>query len=159
MAWRKLRNLESSLKDFLDAQIVSDVLVGENGTTVTTRVGRKNDDDWTLPCISFYVESETLERAYIGSNTRFENHLIIFDVYASNEGERLDLAKWLSDTINDGWQHYSYVYNPSNPELPTKTAGGWVSLNFLTNTRVNLGQTVSEFDSHRHRISVNVWIT
>jgi len=158
MAWGKLRNLQASLKDFLDAQIVIDSLVGDDGTTVTVRVGRKNDNNWVLPCISLYVESEDLtKRIAIGSNKRDEKELIIIDIYANNDGERIDFAKWLTDSINNGWQFYSYVYNPSNPELPTKNAGDWVSVDFLTNTKVKLGQNVDIIDAHRHRVSINVW--
>ena len=58
MTWRQIRNLENSLKDFLDTQIASDSLVGENGNTVTVRIGRKADDDFTMPCITVYQESK-----------------------------------------------------------------------------------------------------
>ena len=156
--FRLYRNLENSLKDFLDTSISNDSLTGENGETINVYVGRKNDDNWSLPCISLYLESETLERFEIGSNKRQNIQLIIIDIYANSEGERLDLAKWLVDTINDGWTYYTYAYNSSTPESPTKTAGGLVNVNFNTNTRVALGQNVDEFDAHRHRISITVWI-
>lgn len=159
MTWRLYRNLENSLKDFLDTQISNDSLIGENGNSIPVRVGRKEDDNWTIPCISVYMESETSERFEIGSNNRDERELLIIDIYASNEGERLDLAKWVTDAINNGFRYYAYTYNASNPESPTKVAGGLVNVNFLTNTRVNLGQNISEIDAHRHRISVNVWVS
>jgi len=159
MTWRLYRSLENSLKDFIDAQITSDSLKAEDGSDISVRIGRKEDDNWTLPCISLYNDSETLERFEIGSNKRDDRQLIIIDLYAMNEGERLDLAKFLVDAINDGWRYYSYSYNPSNPESPTKVAGGWVNVNFVENTRVALGQNVDVFDAHRHRISINVWIS
>ena len=148
MTWRLYRSLENSLKDFIDAQITSDSLKAEDGSDISVRIGRKEDDNWTLPCISLYNDSETLERFEIGSNKRDDRQLIIIDLYAMNEGERLDLAKFLVDAINDGWRYYSYSYNPSNPESPTKVAGGWVNVNFVENTRVALGQNVDVFDAH-----------
>lgn len=157
--WQVPRCLENSLKDFLDTEIATDSVTDINGVAVPVRVGRKNDDNWTLPCISLYMESETLERFELGSNNRDVRELIIIDIFATNEGERLDLSKWLVNAINDGWRYYSYTYNSSNPELPTKTAGGLVNVNFLTNTRVNLGQNIDESDAHRHRVSINVWIS
>ena len=159
MTWRLYRNIENSLKDFLDIEISNDSLTAEDGSSIVVRVGRKEDDNWTLPCISLYVESETLERFEIGSNKRDDRQLIIIDIYATNEGERLDLAKWLIDTINDGWRYYTYSYNSSNPESPTKVAGGWTSVDFLENTRVTLGQNIDIWDAHRQRISINVWIS
>jgi len=159
LAWGILRNLENSIKDFLDTEIITDSVTDINGVNIPVRVGRKNDDNWTLPCISLYNESETLSRFEIGSNNRDARELIIIDIYATNEGERLDLAKWLTDTINNGLRYYTYTYKPSNPESPTKVAGGWINVDFLTNTRVSLGQNISEIDAHRHRVSVNVWIS
>jgi len=159
LVWGKYRNLENSLKDFLDAQIISDSIIGENGNSIPVIVGRKNSKNWTLPCISLYVDAETLERFELGSNLRDERELLIIDIYASNEGERLDLANWLNISLNNGWRYYTYAENPSDRENPIKTTGGLVNVNFLTNSRVNLGQNVSEVDSHRHRITINVWIS
>jgi len=160
MPWCKATNLEDSLKDKLDTQIVTDSLVGDNGKPVTVRIGMKRSDEWTYPCITVYQESEDLtSRLYIGSNKRDEKDLIIIEIYATNDKERKFLAKWLTDTINNGWQFYTYAYNPSNPELPLKTIGDWVNVDFLTNIKVKLGQNISEIDQNRHRISINTWIS
>ena len=159
LAWQLYRNLENSLKDFLDAKIVTDSVTDINGIKVPVWVGRKEDDNWTLPCISLYMESETLIPFEIGSTLKDDRQLIIIDIYATNEGERLDLSKWLTATINDGWRYYSYSPNIITPESPTKVAGGLVNVDFLTNTRVNLGQNSDEIDAHRHRVTINVWIS
>ncbi len=159
MTWRLYRNLENSFKDFLDTSIASDSLVDEKGNAIPVRIGRKNDSNWTIPFFSVYMESETLENFEIGSNLKDDRQLMVLDVYASNEGERLDLTKWLVDIINDGLRYYSYTYNPLTPEAPTAVAGGWVNINFLTNARVNLGQNVAKADAHRHQVTVSVWIS
>jgi len=158
LAWQEIRNIENSLKFFLDTEVVTDGVTDIKGTGVPIRIGRKNDDNWTLPCIAVYCESETDPRSFIGSNRRIVTYLIQIEIYATNEGERQDLAKWVTDTINDGWRYYTYVPNLSDPDNPTKTASGWARIDFLINTRVNLGQTVDLVDSHRHRISINVQI-
>jgi len=159
LAWQKQRCLENSLKDFLDAQVITDSVTDIKGNNISIRVGRKNDDNWTLPCISLFVESGTMERDEIGSNHRDERDLMVIDIYATDEGERLDLAKWLTDSINDGWTYYNYTYNSGNSELPIKTQAGLVHLNFLTNTRVQLGQNVDVEDAHRHNVTINVWVS
>ena len=46
-----------------------------------------------------------------------------------------------------------------NPDSPTKVAENLVNVNFLTNGAVNLGQTVSEIDSNRHRLTINTYFT
>ena len=158
LAWQLYRNLENSLKDFLDTEIVNDSVTDINNKLIPVRVGRKEDENWTLPCISVYMESELLTPFEIGSVLKDERQLLIIDIYATNEGERLDVAKWLTTKINNGLRYYSYTPDINTPESPTKVAGGWVNVDFLTNTRINLGQNVDYIDAHRHRVSINVWI-
>lgn len=159
LAWQFWRNLENSLKDFLDTEISNDSVTDINGVSIPVRVGEKQSNIPQLPGIAVYVESETLSRLEIGSNIRDKRELIIIDIYATNSGERKDLANWLVGAINDGWRYNSYTPNINTPESPTKVAGGWMSLNFLTNTKVKLGQNVSEIDAHRHRVSISAWLT
>jgi len=157
--WGIYRNIENSLKDFLTEKVTEDSVTDINGTEVPVRVGRKTDNDWTLPCITVYLDNEIAERAFVGSNQRFDSYLLMIDIFATNEGERLDLAGWVKSTINDGFRYYASTPNESDPYNPTKVAGGLVNINFLTNARVALGQNVDAEDAHRHRISVLTWIS
>lgn len=159
LVWQLYRNLENSLKYFLDTQVIADSVTDIDGNNVSIYVGRKSDNTWTIPCITISFDIETNTRLEIGSNLRDDRYLIILDIYATNEGERLDLAKWLRDSLEDGFRYYSYTYNISNPDSPTKVAGGLVNVDFLTNTRVDLGQNVDTVDAHRHRISIQTWIS
>lgn len=159
LSWQLYRNEENSLKEFLDSKIIADSVTDSNGNLIPIRIGRRESNDWTIPCITLYCESEVSQRFECGSNKRFDQQLIILDIYATDEGERLDLAKWLTDTINDGWRYYSYASDSINREHPAKVEGGWINVNFLTNTRVILGQNIDPIDAHRHRISIQVWIS
>jgi len=156
---RFTRNLERSLKDFLDTNIVTDGVTDINGTSVPVRVGRKEDNDWSLPCIALYQESETSPKFEIGSNLTDDRFLIIIDIFATNARERKNLARWLKEELKNGFRYYSYAYNIANPEAPIKTAGGLVNVDFLTNGPVNLGQNTSEIDANRHRLTINTWIS
>ena len=158
MSWDLYRGIQYSLKDFLVAEAASDSLVDSDGESINFQIGRRNDQNWELNTITIYLESETSERAYVGSNQRFETYLVIIDIYAKTEIDRYFLARWTTEAINDGWQNYTYTYNAGNPELPTKSTNGYARINFLSNTRVALGQTISEFDRNRHRISILVEI-
>lgn len=159
LSWGLYNNLEYSLKEFLDTKISFDEIKDNNGVLIPIRVGKREDNDWTLPCITVYFESENAPRLEIGSNKRQDIQSIIIDIFATNDTERKSLAKWVTDTINNGFTYYSYSPNPSNPDSPTKVEGGLVTLNFLTNAPVALGQNISEIDAHRHRILINVWVS
>lgn len=152
MVWSTYRNLEASLQDHLEE------VAEEDGLNVNIRVGRKNDSNFQLPCIVCYFESETSERLEIGSNNTFDRKLFIFDIFATSEGERLDLAEWLKEAIRNGWEWYSYSSNEEEPLKPTKTKEGRVTINFLSNSRITLGNNVDPIDAYRHRITVQVWM-
>ena len=160
LAWQLYRNIENSFKEFLETEISTDSVTDINGNAVTVEVCRKESDDWSLPCIRGYWDSETPEgRLELGSNKRLESQLFIIEIYATNEGERMDLAKWVKDTINNGFRYYAYTPNPSLPDSPTKVSGNWLHLDFISNNRVNLGENVDWVDAHRHRISVKLFMT
>lgn len=158
MAWDFYTSIEASLKDFLEDLASSENLVDSDGETINFRIGRKNEANWELNTIAIYLESQTSERIFVGSNQRDERFLIIIDIFAKNEIDRLMLARWVTESINDGFQAYTYSTNVSTPETPDVVALGWASINFLSNTRVALGQNIDEIDAHRHRISINIWI-
>jgi len=160
LVWQLYRNIENSLKDFLDTSIASDSVTDYDGNAVTVRIGRKEDNAWTLPTIAVYYDAEDSERLEIGSNKRIKLHLLIIDIYAINEGQRIDLAAWLSAKIENGFRYYTYTVDPGNPETPTKVAGGLVNIeDFISNTRIELAQNVDAFDAHRHRVSIQTWIS
>ncbi|MHA2013379.1 MAG: hypothetical protein ACTSWG_13495 [Candidatus Helarchaeota archaeon] len=155
--WSLYRSIEASLYDFITTQAISDSLTDIAGNSINFAVGRKNKNSPSLPLITLYWDSDpTHDITFIGSFTRFGPHTLIIDIYALTETDRLDLTKWVVDTINNGWTYYSYA-DSANPDSPTKTESGRINVQaFLENTRVNLGQTIDETDAHRHRISISV---
>lgn len=155
LSWGKIRCLENSLVDFLNAELVTDTIKDINGTQIVARVGRKEDNDWNLPVITAYVDNISLPKLFVGENTTLNTYLIVIDIYATNEGERIDLAQWVEDNIKNGFRYYTYTPNVSNPNSPTKVAGRLIGVTFVTNTRVALGQNVDLIDAHRHRITIN----
>lgn len=159
MSWNLYDSLESSLIYFLESSASSDNLKDSEGNSIYFRLARKNDDDWQLNLVTVAFESQTSERIFVGSNQRDERFLVIIDIFAKTEIDRTMLARWVTTTINNGFQYYTFSTNLSTPDTPDRVAGGWCSLNFLTNIRVSLGQNVDEIDAHRHRISVQIWIT
>jgi len=158
--WGLYRNLENSVKDFLDEEVFEDNVTDKNNALVPVRIGRKNSNDWSLPCISVYLDAENSPtRLYVGSNLRDRKFLLIFDIYATEEGERLDLASWLTKKLENGFRYYEYTQDAGDPENPTKTVNGLVNIDtFINNIRVKLGDNVDSVDAHRHRISLTVWI-
>jgi hypothetical protein len=159
LEWSEIRCLENSIKDFLDDKISANLITDLAGDAIPVYIKNQTIEAWSLPCITLGVESVTSQRFYIGSNKRDDKYLIIFDIFAQDEGQRIDLACWLKDIINDGLRYREYRPNSSTPTEPTYEEQGWIGVDFINNSRINLGQDASEIDAHRHRITVSVWIS
>ena len=150
--WGTIVNIESSLKDFLQAAATADSL------TVDIDVAEENSDGWTLPRIVIDNDSDQDPRLELGSNKREKTALIIIDIHAKNAFERNLLANWVKTEINDGFDYYKYSSDVNNRMVPIKTQSGYVSFNYVTSQKVRLGDNVNEYDKWRYRISINAWI-
>lgn len=160
LPWGLYTNLAESTKFYLTSEISSDGIVDYNGNNIVVDIARKKDDNWTIPRITIlYSQENDLGQLFIGNTLRDDRHLLIFDIYAEDEPQRLDLAKWLRDKLIDGWRYYSYATNPSDRDIPIKTAGGLINLDtILSNSKVFENVNVSEIDANRHRISITIWV-
>lgn len=160
LEWKTRRNLEDSLKEFLESQISTSSLTAfheGNNVPIHVRVGFPTDSSWTLPVISEYVDNKTSERFLVGSNKRYKNWLMILEIRALDDGMRMDLAEWVAETINEGFPYYEYAPNGASPNSPTKTLAGNVNVEFLSDLPVRL-PNVDKIDLFRHRITISVEI-
>lgn len=157
--WQLRRNLENSLAEFLQTESVG-VTVWYKGSdnTIDIRVGKSPRDDWKLPVIANYMSDKTAPRGFVGNNKRLKSYLMVIDVRALDDGMRSDLAEWLTDTINEGFDYYEYEPNPADPDNEIKTLSGKVSVEFITDSPIDAGIDADQFDKYRHNISVSLTI-
>ncbi len=157
--WQLRRNLESSLVEFLQNQSIGVTLFFKGSdTTIDVRVGNAPQDAWKLPNISVYMDTKLAPRGFIGNNKRLPSYLMIIDVRALDDGMRSDLAEFVTDTINNGFDFFEYQPNSADPNNPIKTLSGKVSVEFVTDTPVRGVVDADAFDKYRHNISVNLTI-
>lgn len=162
VAWGILNNIENSMTEFLQGEITSQSLTVPddkgNPKTPEVRVGFENSGDWSLPVISLYGDQRVSPRGFVGSNLRIQTYLVVIDIRALNIGMQNNLADWLELTINDGFPYYEYQPTIGDPENPTKTLAGYVSLEFISNLPVRLGDTADMFEKYRQNITVSCYI-
>lgn len=157
--WQLRRNLENSLAEFLQTEAVGvTVFFKGSSTDIDVRVGNAPQDNWKIPNISVYLDTRTAPRGFVGNNKRLKSYLMIIDIRASDDGMRSDLAEWVSDTINDGFDFYDYQPNSGDPDNPLKTLSGKVSVEFITDTPIRPVVDADAFDKYRHNISVSLSI-
>lgn len=152
-------NLENSLYEFLSGKVTSESLtvIGNDGSTITPqiKIGWQLDSTWTLPVISLYVDSTIRDRAFVGNNRRIEEFLIIIDIRALNDGMQKNLTRWVMEQINDGFIFYEYT--PAGAS-PTKSEAGYVTVDFVSNIAVRLGEDANEADKYRQNVTISAMI-
>jgi hypothetical protein len=149
MSYRLSRNLEASLVQWLEEGLA------EDWANWTIRVVKAftQAHDGTLPaiCVNFVTANPT--QLEIGSSTWLKNPEVSFRLFCRNDGERLDLASWLLDKLEESIDYYEYTI--TDGEISQQTLVGKIvvgeilkDIKELTNTE-NLVQT----DKFRHNIT------
>jgi len=164
LTWQEPTNLENSIAEFLDDQIAQSTLtlLDANGIPVVpiVRIGRTFNVNWSLPMIQLYFDDTPVIRDIeLGSNLKEINYLIIFEIRCALPGQEINLGKWVENTLNNGFEYYDYSPNSVNPNSPSKTQVGRVSLKFITSRPVSVGDDVELFDKYRYRLSIQCWIS
>lgn len=159
LAWQIRRNLENSLAEFLESE-ASSVTVFYKGAeqSIDVRVGNAPQDNWGMPNVSVYLDTRTAPRGFVGNNKRLKSYLMIIDVRALDDGMRSDLAEWVTDVINEGFDVYDYTPTVGNPENPTKVLSGKASVNFISDIPIRATENSNLYEKFRQNISVSVTI-
>lgn len=146
--FRETRNVELSCIEHLTTQI------NANWSGVSTVKTYQEATAATLPvvCIRLLDTGSTFQE--IGTTTLRHNYNIVIDIFAKSDGQRLDLADFLTDVIRDGWVYYEYFHTPGHPDQLSKTENGRVHLEMiLEDRRIDFFETVADQDKYRHIIS------
>ena len=104
------------------------------------------------------MDTKTAPRGFVGNNKRLPSYLMIIDIRTLDDGMRSDLAEWVTDTINEGFDFFDYQPNVGDPDNRLNTILGKVSVEFITDTPINGGIDADQFDKYRHNITVSLTI-
>ena len=153
MAYRNYRNLESSLIDYIVAELVTDGWTGIRTTKSFSEVYKG-----TLPCICINEEDSDVKRREIGSNSYLEDILISIRIFATSDGQRLDLASWMLSKIMPGTDYYTYIITSG---VAAKTLAGKITILEIIDNRKELKNTenLDATDRYRHLLSFRCRVT
>jgi hypothetical protein len=116
MAYRISRNIEASLIDRITTDLTTD---GWSGIFVEKTSAEIYGGHF--PAILVNVQEIIPEKLEIGSKTNLKYFTVYIRIFASNDGQRLDLSDWLFGKLEDDTNYYSYTIT-----------GGVVSAKVLT---------------------------
>lgn len=147
------RNIELSLLDFLQTNLNTDW----PGTTTAKTFNQVYAKNVSLPIVLVRLADTNVGRREVGSSTLENRYLIIIDIFARSDAQRLDMSYYIRDKVKDGWIHYDFSHTSGDKSTLTKTANGrdWVTA-WISDQRVDIFETTDEKDKYRHTMSFRV---
>lgn len=149
MAYRISRNLEASLIDKITSDLATDGWIGIRAVKAFSEVYAG-----ALPCICVNVIEIRPEKLEIGSKTYIEYFNVKINIFASNDGQRLDLADWLFEKLEDDVDYYTYII--TSGQVSSKILAGKIVITRWLGNRKELQNTedLELEDKYRHLLSV-----
>ena len=147
------RNVELSLLDYLETEINR----SWSGITIVKTFNQAYSKDTDLPIVCARLLDQTSTRLEIGSDTLDNRYGLVIDIFATSDGQRIDLADFILDKLKDGWIYHIFSQTSGSPTtLDTTPSGRCRVMSFIDNRRVDLGDNVDKKDRHRHTLSILV---
>lgn len=152
--FRTPRNVELSTAEYLDTNLAS----AWPGTTVLQTFAQVYAKSYDVPIVCVRLSDVQSSRLEVGSDALDERFLIVIDIFAKDDGQRLDLAAYIKGLLQTGWVNYEHsrVSGDTTGAL-SKTVDGrcWVT-QFVTDAKIDIGESVDTKDRYRHNISIRV---
>jgi hypothetical protein len=148
MAYRISRNLEASLIDRITANLATDGWTGIRIEKAFAEVYKG-----TLPCIVVNALEIRPEHLEVGSKTYLKYFTVNIRIFATSDGQRLDLSDWLLEKLEDDTDYY--VYTITNGVVSGKVLTGRIVITRILDNRKELVNTeiLEKEDRYRHLIS------
>ena len=150
MAYRNYRNLEASLIDYITYELAN----ASPPWVVRTEKAFAEVYKGTTPCICVSMEESDALSREIGSKSYLENILVSVRIFATSDGQRLDLASWMLSKIMPGLDYYTYTI--TSGVVSSKTLAGRILILETTANRKELknsGDNLAAIDRYRHILS------
>ena len=145
MGYRNYRNLEASLIDYIAAQFTAD---GWSG--IRTEKAFAEIYKGTLPAICVSMEESDAISREIGSKSYLENILVSIRIFATSDGQRLDLASWMLSKIMPGIDYYTYTITSGTVSSKILTGRVVILENTVNRKELKNVDNLDSIDRYRH---------
>lgn len=150
-AYRISRNIEGSI-----IQYIADEISGEwSDIHVEKTFSRIYDLELPGICIRCGVTEH--EKVEIGADSTVRSPQVLIDIFATSDGQRLDIKDFLIDILKSGFPYYEYTI--SNGTIQSKTENGRIRVLDITDTPINFDSDKEGLDPHdryRHLLTLTV---
>jgi hypothetical protein len=156
MAYRRSRNLEASLIDYLSTALTMD---GWTGIRCVKSLAQVYDGE--VPAILIYVQDTDTQKREVGGNLYLKFPTVYIRIFADNDGQRLDLADWILEKLEVASLPY-YQYTITNGVVSSKVLKGNIVIRSINRNEKELANTqpdtLDEEDRYRHLIELSCFI-
>ena len=149
--YRTNRNIEKSILDYLQAQVASD---WSNIRVEKTWANVKNGE---LPAVCVRIRDTSHERTGIGNTSTRRSCQVLIDIFATSDGQKLDLEDYIVEKLKAGCTYYTYVTARSGNTtvVDSKTENGRVRVFDIEVSPLDF-DTDSVYDRYRSLITLEV---
>jgi hypothetical protein len=142
------RNVELSILEHLTTQINANW----NNINIVKTFSQITQKSAPVVCVRMFDNNPF--RREVGSDELENRYGIIIDVFATSDGQRIDLTDSIIGYLKSGCVYYSFSQQSGNPETLDKTADGRIQIvKFTRNSKLDFGDNVTSIDRFRHIIS------
>ena len=147
--YRQSRCIEGSIIDFLQENFDNDW----TGVSVEKSFARVYSID--LPVICIRASDTIHDKAEIGGNSTIRTVQVLIDIFASDDGQKLDFSDYIVSKLKNGCIYYEYTTNGAS-----RSANGRIRITSIEVTPVNFNTPKNELDVHdRHRALITLSIS
>jgi hypothetical protein len=140
------------LIDFLTTHFSNDW----TGVSVEKSFARVYEID--LPIICIRANTTTHIRAEIGEDSTVRTVQILLDIFAENDGQKLDLTDYIVEKLKGGCPYYEYVIKDG--AIDSKTEKGRVRIMAIEVTPIDFNTDKDKLDTHdRYRTLITLSIS
>ena len=151
MAYRQSRNFEASIINYIQDQLETSWSgVRVEGTFANVYEG-------SMPVVCVIAGRTQHPRVEIGSSSTRRDVQMFIHIFATNDGQRLDLKDFLISVLKGGCTYYEYIV--SNGQVQNKTANGNIIVTSINDDPIDLlinKSSLDDKDRYRHLIQINV---
>ena len=156
--YRESRALEASLIDFLRERLEEEnwtnINVEKSFARAQTLAMNMNSGE-TVLCVR--ASTTNRKKFELGSDNLLRSQLVLIDVFATSDGQRLDLVDFIIAELKAGFPYYEYQIDGNS--VSSRIQNGIASITNFDDSPVNFNADKSSLelqDRYRHLISITV---
>jgi len=147
--YRETRNIEASVIDFLTSKMAG------NGSNVEVTAVWDEVRKLTLPVVLIRCGTTLHNKVEVGSPSTWREPMVLIDIFATGDGQRLDLKDYIISELKGGCPYY--IFEIENRKIKSKTLSGRISITNIDDDPINFDldkDVLDPSDRYRHLISL-----